>query len=341
MKLSVIIPNYNDAKYIPQCLDSIINQKLKSDEFEIIMVNDGSTDNSLEVIQNYAKKYSEYKIIIIDKENEGVSVARNTALKIAKGKNIYFADSDDYIAENTLHIIIENLEKNNLDILTFDCINTASYEQKKSKNIELVNTNLKVTDGMTYIANKNYHNAVWSYIVNKDFLLNTKLDFIKDLTLEDCVFTPNLFLKAQRMAYLNIDTYRYLQLNTNSIMRDNNLDNLNRNIKSHILVMDELNKLIDSMNKNDEIEKRIIDRFKNRQQTLLFFLISKLVKTSYPIDKFKTAIHDFEELKTYPLNNFISIKYNGLKYEILSRIFGYKSILIPFTRVYRKLKGIS
>jgi glycosyltransferase involved in cell wall biosynthesis len=341
MKLSIIIPNYNDAKFIPQCLDSLINQKLNSDEFEIIIVNDGSTDNSLEVIQDYAKKHSEYKIKIIDKENGGISVARNTAMQVTKGKYIYFVDSDDYIAANTLHIALENIEKYDLDILTFDCLNTASYEHKESRNIESINTKLKVTDGLTYIANKNYHNAVWSYIVNKGFLTNTKLEFITNLTLEDCVFTPNLFLKAQNMAHLNIDVYRYLQLNTNSVMRNNNHDNLNKNIKSHIIIMAELNKLIDSIDGKKSTDKKAIDRFKNRQQTLLFFLISKLVKTNYPFNELKTAISSFEELGAYPLNNFISDKYNGMRYEVLSRIFGYKTLLFPFTKIYRKLKGIS
>lgn len=341
MILSIIIPNYNGAKFIAQCFDSLIDQKLKSNEFEIIVVNDGSTDNSLEVINNYAKKHSEYNIEIIDKENGGVSVARNVALKITKGKYIYFVDSDDYIASDTLKAIIESLEKNDLDIITFECINTSSYEHIKSKNIDSVNHNVKIFDGLNYIANYQYHNAVWSYIVNKEFLKTTKINFIEGITLEDCVFTPNLFLKAQRMAYLNIDVYRYLQLNNNSIMRNLNHDNLKININSHILVMEELNSIILKLNKNNFTELKVIDRLKNRQQTLLFFLISKLSKTNYPINEMKIAINKFEELGIYPLQNFISKKYNGVKYEILSRVFGNKNLLFPFTRIYRKLTGIS
>ena len=169
-------------------------------------------------------------------------------------------------------------------------------------------------------------------------LEKTKITFVKDLLLEDCAYTPNLFLKTSRIAHLNIDVYRYLQIKPNSIMRKINISHLDKIINSHNYIFTEINKLINSLDSKNNIDIKCIDRLRNRQQTLLFFLISKLVKTSYPIDKLKTAIHNFEELKTYPLNNFISEKYHGIKYEILSRIFGYKYLLIPFTRIYRKLK---
>lgn len=339
MKLSFIIPNYNDQEYIPQCLDSIKNQQLKYEDYEIIIVNDGSTDDSVLVINEYAKNNSKLNLTLIDKENEGVSMARNTALLKATGKYIYFVDSDDYIAANTLHIVLDCLEKNELEILTFDCINTSSYEEKKSRNIDKINTNLTISNGVTYIANHQYHNAVWSYIVRKDFLDNSGLKFIKGLTLEDCIFTPKLFLKSKKMAHLNVDVYRYLQLNTNSIMRDNNLDNLYKNIDSHYEVMKNLNEIIDSLDSSNSTENKAIKRLENRKQTLVFFLLSKLIKTKLPISKLKETVDTFKELKSYPLNNFISEKYNGKKYEVLSRLFGNKNLLIPFTRIYRLLKG--
>lgn len=92
-KVSIIVPVYNVEKYLAKCLDSLVNQTLK--DIEIICINDGSTDNSLEILNTYAQKDS--RITIIDKKNEGVSAARNTGLNISKGEYIMFVDSDDYL----------------------------------------------------------------------------------------------------------------------------------------------------------------------------------------------------------------------------------------------------
>lgn len=92
-KVSIIVPVYNVEEYLVKCLDSLVNQTLK--EIEIICINDGSTDNSLEILNTYAQKDS--RITIIDKKNEGVSAARNTGLNISKGEYIMFVDSDDYL----------------------------------------------------------------------------------------------------------------------------------------------------------------------------------------------------------------------------------------------------
>ena len=91
MKLSIIIPVYNVEKYLPKCLDSILNQSFK--DFEIICINDGSSDNSLKILEEYKDK----RIIIINKENAGSGVARNAGLEIAKGEYIFFVDGDDWL----------------------------------------------------------------------------------------------------------------------------------------------------------------------------------------------------------------------------------------------------
>lgn len=333
---------YNEEKYILHCLKSLLDQNLSKNDYEIIVIDDGSTDNSLSIVKTFCKKIKSTNIFVHIKKNGGLSDARNFGQKLTKGKYIYFVDSDDYIASNVLHQLINCLEKNNLEILTFKTKNTINLLLKESQNLNKISKKVLVTNGIEHIANNDFHHAVWSYIVAKDFLEKTKITFIKDLLLEDCAYTPNLFLKTSRIAHLNIDVYRYLQIKPNSIMRKIDGSHLEKMINSHNYIFTEINNYIDSLgSKNIIINTKCIDRLRNRQQTLLFFLISKLIKTNYPIAKFKIAIHKFEALETYPLNNFISEKYHGIKYEILSRIFGYKSTLFPFTRIYRKLKGIS
>ena len=112
IKVSIIVPVYNVARYLGECLDSIINQTL--DDIEIICINDGSTDNSLEILEEYAKKDSRIWIFTI--ENSGLSLARNYGIKHANGKYVGFVDSDDYINETMFEKLYNSCEQNDLDL---------------------------------------------------------------------------------------------------------------------------------------------------------------------------------------------------------------------------------
>ena len=119
MKLSIIIPVYNVERYLRQCLDSCLDQDIPKTEYEIIIVNDGSPDNSQVIINEYALLYD--NICVINKSNGGLSTARNAGLSIAKGNLIWFVDSDDSIVSNSLKYIYDIFKENpKLDLLTFD-----------------------------------------------------------------------------------------------------------------------------------------------------------------------------------------------------------------------------
>ena len=113
-KLSIIIPVYNIEKYISNCLNSILSQSFQY--FEVICVNDGSTDNSLLELQKYR---NDERVIIIDKKNEGSGVARNSALAIARGEYVFFVDGDDWIEENSLQKMVDEADRLKTDILVF------------------------------------------------------------------------------------------------------------------------------------------------------------------------------------------------------------------------------
>ena len=126
-KISVIIPVYNTETYLLECLDSIVNQTLK--DIEIICVNDGSTDNSLSILKEYASK--DNRIKIIDKENEGQGYSRKVGLDNSTGKYILFCDSDDYYSELTAFEELYNyIEKVEVDVVIFSCILKQRYSIK-------------------------------------------------------------------------------------------------------------------------------------------------------------------------------------------------------------------
>ena len=117
MLLSIIVPIYNQEKYLSRCLDSIYNQGLREENFELLLINDGSTDNSLAIMQSYADQHSNVRII--SKDNEELSATRNRGIKEAIGDYIYMPDSDDYLIANGLSYVIKNFLNGDIDVLVF------------------------------------------------------------------------------------------------------------------------------------------------------------------------------------------------------------------------------
>ena len=116
-KVSVVVPVYNTEKYLDICLNSLVNQTI--DDIEIIIVNDGSTDNSIKIIKKYMKQYPE-KIVLLDQKNSGISVARNNGISIAKGEFIGFVDSDDFVELNMYENLYNAIKNTKSDIVVCD-----------------------------------------------------------------------------------------------------------------------------------------------------------------------------------------------------------------------------
>ena len=136
-KISIIVPVYNVEKYLSTCLDSLINQTLK--DIEIICVNDGSTDNSLNILNEYAK--NDPRIIVINKENSGPGACRNLGIEKATGEYIQFADSDDWIEKETCEICYQKAIEYNVNMLSF---NANEIHTKKTFPIHYYNTNFLI-----------------------------------------------------------------------------------------------------------------------------------------------------------------------------------------------------
>ena len=209
-KVSVIIPVYNTEKYLKECLDSIVNQSLE--DIEIICIDDGSTDNSLEILREYAENDSRFKIF--SQENNGQGSARNYGLDVAKGEYIYFMDSDDFIELNTLSDCYNEANKNNLDFLMFQLIN---YDESKKSlyqdnDYDMPNVGDLVADNVFSYADLNhliFQVAVSpvNKLYSKKFLDDINVRFPEDVIFEDNVFFWNVFLNAKRIKFLKHHYY--------------------------------------------------------------------------------------------------------------------------------------
>lgn len=202
MKLSIVIPVYNMEKYVERCLESVISQPSTSfEDFEIIVVNDGSIDKSQEIIESF--DWKGIKHILLEKENGGLSDARNFGFSYVNGEYVWFVDSDDWIDADCINKILPHLE--NVDVVHFP---------KYYRNTD-VDENIKGFESYAKsgveLATDNYQYPVQFSIYRTDFLKNNKLSFQLGIVMEDLHFTPRALYKAESIKILNFPVYHYYQ----------------------------------------------------------------------------------------------------------------------------------
>lgn len=221
IKVSIIVPVYNVELYLKECLESAVNQTL--DNIEIICINDGSTDDSLSILEKYSEKYSNIKII--NQQNSGVSVARNIGIKEAKGKYIYFLDSDDYINLDAMKICYREAEKYNLDIVTFDANIFYDENIKCMKSVEnydrknILKSDIISGQQFYILSHKSgiYCMPVWINFYKKEFIDNNNLFFYEGIVFEDEIFTIKVLMKAKSIKYINNKLFNR-RIRKNSLM---------------------------------------------------------------------------------------------------------------------------
>lgn len=220
VKISVIVPVYNVEKYLERCLNSIIHQSLK--EIEIICINDGSTDNSLSILEKFAE--IDKRIIILNQQHTGPSAARNEALKIAKGEYVGYVDSDDSISENFYELLYSNAKKYGADIACGEIYKLNARNNKKVLKFNNFKT-YKKTEQKYKACNIPRLNYIWNKIYNREALLKSKLTFEENVVFEDIFWTHQVIHKLGMLVTVPKAKYNYF-INQNSITTTDNSKSL-------------------------------------------------------------------------------------------------------------------
>lgn len=209
-KISIVVPIYNINSYLRKCLDSIKNQSYTG--FNVYCVNDGSTDDSQEIVKEYL---DDNRFHLLNKENGGLSDARNFGLKEVDTEYVMFVDGDDHLEPNLLSKTLEQLEKSKSDILVF-----GYYQHHVDKNKEIILLNkpsgtYKLLDNKELLALT--PNAAWNKIYRTSLFKDNKIEYPKGYRYEDLGTTPKLLLKAKSIDYLNEPLYNYIIDRPNNI----------------------------------------------------------------------------------------------------------------------------
>lgn len=254
--VSVIIPVYNVEEYLQECVESVLKQTYKI--YEIILVDDGSTDLSGKICDDYAEKYECIKVL--HKENGGLSIARNTGMQESVGEYIYFLDSDDFIACDTFEILVSEADKNSSDFVFFDACSFVDGDDNES-----ISQNYKrekqydVAEGLEMLSvlteNKDFHSAIPLMFFKKAFLSANSLFFEENIVYEDVLFALQAFCLAKSVSHCNKNLY-FRRYRGSSIMTS---EKDIKYFKSIVTVYEKLNEFAISANivELDVIKKHI------------------------------------------------------------------------------------
>lgn len=326
-KISILIPVYNTSKYLERCLNSIINQNLK--EIEIICINDGSTDNSLEILNSFVQKDSRIKII--NKNNGGLTTARNVGIKNATGEYCLNIDSDDWIEQGYLEEIYKKAKKENLDMVISDIIFDYEYKKeeiiKKDLNIE----ENKILTGKEYLKiflSKNFYGYTWNKLIKKEIYEKFGIEYDEEIFLyEDVEVIAKLALYMKRIGKINKAYYHYIQGENNGsrVIKFKNYLDMERcfnEIKKYYL--------------KSNIEKEVMNFLEFREEYSLFknLLFSSYKKNNDYYERVNKVLFKIEIMKKY--NDLLEEKSVILFFKLEKKVRTLKNKVIIF-EIIKKL----
>ena len=212
IKLSIIVPIYGVEKYLRKCVDSLLAQNIPSSEYEIILVDDGGTDACPAICDEYAASHN--NICVVHRKNGGLSAARNSGIEVALGEYIMFVDSDDYIEPNVLKGLLDQVDRDNLDVLRYrlQYVNPQYevYNPYKTDPFKGNDYSEVPTDGVSFL-NSRMSTAcyAWAFVLKRELL--DGCIFTPGIYFEDTDWTPRMLCKPKRVASTNTVVYNYLQ----------------------------------------------------------------------------------------------------------------------------------
>ncbi len=293
MKLSIIVPVYGVAKYLRKCIDSLLSQDFK--DCEIILVDDGSPDECPQICDDYAEKYTNIKAI--HQKNTGLSEARNTGTRAAKGEYIMYVDSDDYLDPNVLGALIEQIERDQLDVLRFRMQNV-----KEDGEVFIPHNGMKSdfndysnipTDGLSFL-----NDRMWVQCYAVQFIFRRELAFQEQFTpgiyFEDADWTPRMLMQAKRVASSEIIAYNYLWREGSITLSQKDI------VKQHKQLHDKMN-LLEKLN---QWGKQLSDRrwFDSMISSLVVNIVGMLAGPFY--NERKEYIKRIKQMDILPISTY-------------------------------------
>ena len=324
--LSVIVPVYNAEAFLARCLDSLLDQDVE--DYEIVCVNDGSTDNSGTILKDYKKAHSQV-LTLVEQENQGLSAARNAGMVVAKGDLITFCDSDDYVIPGAYGYILKTFWKEGVDLLKFNSITVDQYVQKEWKETNDVRGKvLYEGSGTQYVIERTPNfSFVWSYIYDSAFLRRNQIAFRPIRQCEDVAFNMDVYMCDPYVMQVSSNIYRYT-VSEGQITRIREPRHMRSVVESYMYLFDNMNTY---MQQKPEI-REVLLAYKQRETIPC---MSRVLSANYTRREFLSVKNSFLQLEVLPmrLQGMASKAINAVMANyVIYWIAGYlyRTIFVPY-----------
>lgn len=324
--LSVIVPVYNAEAFLARCLDSLLNQDVE--DYEIVCVNDGSTDNSGTILKDYKRAHPQV-ITLVEQDNQGLPAARNAGMAVAKGNQITFCDSDDYVIPGAYGYILKTFWKEGVDVLKFNSITVDQYVQKEWKETNDVRGKVLYEGrGLRYVVERTPNfSFVWSYIYDSAFLSRNKITFRPIRQCEDVAFNLDVYMCDPYVMQVSSNIYRYT-ISDGQITRVREPHRMRSVVDSYMYLFENMNAY---MLQEPEIKEALL-AYKQRETIPC---MSRVLSADYTRKEFLSVRHSFLKLEVLPMRlqgkaskviNVVMANY--LMYWMAS--FLYRKLFLPY-----------
>lgn len=296
-RLSIIVPLFNVELYLPKCIDSLLYQDIPADDYEIIIINDGSADKSFEIAESYAKSYQ--NIWLFSQEKTGVGAARNTGIIKSTGKYLFFVDGDDYIQPNCLGKILDCADANDLDLLRFNYEAANDKDEilpKRRNSTKSIVFSEQVVDGNTFLSlHLGWACYAWSFLFNTSLIKNNDLFFIPTIYFEDVEWLVRVLTIAKRVRSINYQVYMYLR-RSGSITQSLHSQKKNKVVTDKLYVIQKLKQFSKTSNNKN------VSSWCEGMISIVFMGILAYVENDLPERKKEviSVLHDQEYLPLRP-----------------------------------------
>ncbi len=326
--LTYIVPVYNTAPYVVKCLQSLVNQGFEPDQYEIIAVDDGSTDDSRARIEAFAQEHPQVRLLC--QANAGVSAARNLALDHARGRYVQFIDSDDYLADGAMAQLVRRAVDENLDVLmfNFDWVDVDGQALKVSKPRDDMQSTPVMT-GVEFLDAFTLMQYVCWYIVRLDCLNKREIRFNTSLiACEDGEMSPRFMLYASRVAYCDASPYCYVNRG-DSAMNNTNREHLRRRIFSQIDAAQSIDRTINQF--EAATGRDVPASVAGLRNLYLYFSMTKALTCGCVDD----AVSRIRSAGLYPFPCIgPETNYMGAKWKVIHRLMMHPGLWSVLSRVY-------
>lgn len=318
--LSIIVPAYNAAPFLKRCLKSIVNQRLDKSTYEVILVNDGSTDSTLDVAKEFEQ---ELPLHIFSQKNQGLSTARNVGIALSHGEWICFVDSDDELFPDALPKVLE-VAIDDTELLTY--LFTSKYSEENQASFPVKTEHCT---GQEIIVRHNPSNYAWQYLIRRRVLSSSGLRFQDGHFCEDSMFTLELLLICQHCIRTNILAYHYI-VRPGSIMTSTDRAHMLKMIADYEFVIDHFSHLLSTY--KDRISPACRHILMDRRNAFTFFMLMRCIRAKVKDQYLRDLIKRLRSKGLYPF----SLSYGG-KYRILVAMANRPQLLRLANCLYRSL----